>query len=116
MKFKVALKQGQKTWIEYIEAPSLEAVLSFYNQVSTAKVIRVEQIVYTSEGNPPLDDGRYYSLVKVIARNGAGQSKQFIFHNVRLFLNQRDLSSLIRRYLKVAGQPVEGVLTVLWKK
>jgi len=114
-KYKVALKQGQKTWIEYVEADSVEDILSFYSVVSTAKVIRIEKIVYEDlSGNIPVDDRNYWSLVKVVARRD-GFSRQYIFHNVKRNLSGRDLASYMRRYLKVAGGPIEGVITVLWK-
>jgi len=116
MRFKVALKQGQKTWVEYVEAETLEDVLNFYKAVSTAKVVRVEQILYEdTDKKIPFDDGNYYSLVKVIARR-EGFSRQYIFHNVRLSISAKDLANLMRSYLKVAGGKIEGVITVLWKK
>jgi hypothetical protein len=116
MKFKVSLKQGQKTWTEYIEADSLKDVLNFYRAVSTAKVVRVEQILYEDNSKEvPLDDRNYFSLVKVIARRD-GFSRQYIFHNVKLSLSVKELADLMRQYLKVAGGKIEGVITVLWKR
>jgi len=116
MRFKVALRQGQKTWIEYIEAKSLEDVLNFYKAVSTAKVVRVEQIVYENENeNVPLDDRSYWSIVKVIARRD-GFSRQYLFHNVKLNIDTEKLAELMRQHLRVAGGKIEGVITVLWKR
>jgi len=115
MKFKITLKQGQKTWVEYAEAGSLQDVLAFYKAVSTAKVIKVEQILYEDNGEVPLDDRKYYSLVKVIARR-EGFARQYIFHNVKLSISFNELADLMRKYLNVAGGKIEGVITVLWKK
>jgi len=116
MKFKVALRQGQKTWVEYVEAKSLEDVLSFYEAVSTAKVVRVEQIVYENEnGNVPLDDRQYWSLVKVIARRD-GFARQYLFHNLKLSIDAVKLAELMRSHLLVAGGKIEGVITSLWKR
>ena len=116
MRFKVALKQGQKIWVGHIEADSLEDVLSFYKAVSTAKVVRVEQILYEdTDKKVPLDDRNYYSLVKVIARR-EGFCRQYIFHNVKLSVSFNELANLMRKHLKVAGGKIEGVVNVLWKR
>ena len=115
-KFKVALKQGQKTWIEYVEADRVEDVLAFYKRVSAAKVVRIEKIVYEEPmGDVPLDDRRYWSLVKVIARRD-GFSRQYVFHNLKLSVDGKNLAEAMRNYLKVAGGKIDGVITVLWKR
>jgi hypothetical protein len=116
MEFKVTLRQGQKTFVEYVESDNWRDVLEFYKRISTAKVVKIEQIVYKSSDDFVPDDGNYWSLVKVIARSNNGYARQFVFHNVKLSIDQRDLSELVRQYLKVAGRPIEGLVTVLWKR
>ncbi len=116
-KYKVALKQGQKTWIEYVEADSVDDILGFYSLVSTAKVIRIEKIVYEASPDVSIsvDDRKYWSLVKVIARRDM-YSRQYIFHNLKLSMDSLKLAEYMRKYLKVAGGPIEGIITTLWKR
>ena len=114
--FKVTLRQGQKTWVEYVEAGSWEDVLAFYKAVTTAKVTKIEQIVYRgNEREFVPDDGRYWRAVKVIVRR-EGWARQYFFHNVRLSITPQKLSELLRQYLRVANGKIEGIVNVLWKR
>lgn len=113
--FKVTLRQGQKTWVEYVEADTLEDVLSFYKAISTARVVKIEQIVYKGSDEFVPDDGNYWRMVKVIARRD-GVARQYLFHNVRLSITPQKLTELLKQHLKVANGKIEGVVTVLWKR
>jgi len=115
MEFKVTLRQGQKTFVEYVEADNWRDVLEFYERVSTAKVVKIEQIVYKSDGFVP-DNGNYWGMVKFIVRSSSGYSRQYVFHNVKLSHDSRSLSDLVKRYLKVAGKSIDSILVVLWKR
>ena len=115
MRYKVTLRLGAKTFVEYVEADSLNDVLSFYRAVSRAKVSKVELVLYEDNSEPPSDDVvNRWNLVKVIARRN-GFSRQYIFHAVKRNLGLRELSEAMKRYLKVHNGRIEGILTVLWK-
>ena len=55
-KYRVQLKQGSKTFVEHIEAKSLQAVLDFFALISTAKVTEVLKIEYEDTTKQPVDD------------------------------------------------------------
>ena len=115
MRYKITLRLGAKTFVEYVEADSLNDVLNFYRAVSRAKVSKVELVVYEDNSEPPPDSiSDRWNLVKVIARRN-GYSRQYIFHAVKRNLGLRELSEAMRRYLRVHNGRIEGVLTVLWK-
>lgn len=114
--FKVTLRQGQKTWVEYVEANVWEDVLAFYKAVTTADIVKIEQIVYRNPKREFIpDDGKYWKSVKVIVRRD-GFARQYFFHNVRLSITPQKLSELLRQYLRVANGKIEGVVNVLWKR
>ncbi len=111
--FKVVLRLGEKTFTEYVEADSVEDILSFYSQVSEAEVIRIERVVYEKNAVP---QRKYWSLVKVLARSNSGIARQYIFHGVKRSVSERDLVGAMKRFLKVGGKRIDGVITTLWKK
>ena len=113
--FKVTLRQGQKTWVEYVEADTWKDALSFYKTVSTARVVKIEQVVYRSNEEFVLDDGSYWKMAKVIARRD-GIARQYLFHNIKLSITPQKLAELLKQYLRVANGKIEGVVTVLWKR
>ena len=111
--FKVSLRLGEKTIVEYVEADSVEDILVFYSQVSEAEVIRIEKVVYEKNVVP---QRKYWSLVKVLARSNSGIARQYIFHGVKRSVSERELLNAMRRFLRVEGQRIDSVLTTLWKK
>lgn len=115
-KYRVQLKQGKRTITEYIEAKNLQALLNFYNTISTMQVSEVLKVEYEDKSNPPLDDFNYYSIVKVFARNSNRQMRQFIFHNVKPSISETDLINAIKTNLEINGFSVDSTVINLWKR
>ncbi len=107
------MRLGEKTFTEYVEADSVEDILSFYSQVSEAEVIRIEKVVYEKNVVP---QRKYWSLVKVLAHSNSGIARQYIFHGVKSSVSERDLVGAMKSFLKVGGKRIDGVITTLWKK
>ncbi len=116
-KYKVSLKQGSKTWVEYIETDNLQSLLDFYSQITTAKIKKVEEIVYEDPSNSfIIDDGNYWDYVKVFVRNkSTSKMKQYIFKHIKRNKNEKELASLFKQYLKIDGGKVDAVVSLIIK-
>ena len=115
-KYRVQLKQGSKTFVEHIEAKSLQAVLDFFALISTAKVTEVLKVEYEDTTKQPVDDMNYYPVCKLMLSNSANHvSRQVVVHNVKLTKNLTDVINASKQYLEVSGFPVTSSYSSLLK-
>lgn len=115
--FRVQLKQGKRTIVENVEAKSLDALLAFYQAITTMEVKEVLRVEYLNPSETvPIDDFNYQSLVKTIATDKeTRRSRQFIFHNVKNSISEQELYSLMRTYLEVSGGSIDSITGTLFK-
>jgi len=115
--YKVQLKQGSRTIVEYIEAPSVSSVLSFYESITTMKVTEVLKIEYEYEGSViPPDDFQYQKIYRALVKeNSTGSSRQVIFHNIKPSVSSTNMAALIKSHLEIGGMNVDSVLCNLMK-
>lgn len=112
--FKITQMQGSKTITSALECKDLKACLDLLNQISTAKVVQIQQIVYESDTNlKPVDDFNYMRQYKALAKNDSNCSKQFLFHHVKKNLNDDELIKLVKTYCEVDGKKVSSVVSSL---
>ncbi|WP_456400159.1 hypothetical protein [Persephonella sp.] len=115
-KYRVQLKQGKRTIVEYIESDSVNSVLSFYNSLTTMKVSQILEVKYIDESDPPVDDFSYFSVVKVICSNDYRQSRQFIFHNVKLTVDENKLSQLLKNHIQINSHKITSVVINMFRR
>ena len=113
--FRVQLKQGSRTIVNHLEADSWEDILNFYNLVSTMKVSEILEVRYSDKTQPPVDDFNYNRLFKCFIRNSDKKvSRQIILHNLKPNMTSAKISDYIKKYLKIEGLKVDGVMTTLF--
>lgn len=116
--YRVQLKQGQRTIVETVEADNVSDVVSFYEQVSTMKLTEVLEIKYIASNTTiPPDDFNYTKLFKCFVKNNqANVSRQLILHNIKNSVDEKQLFSYIKQYLKVDNLKVNSIVGALFKK
>jgi len=114
--FRVQLKQGSRTIVNHLEAGKWEDILAFYEKVSTMQVSEILEVKYRNDTKPPIDDFNYKRLYKGIIRNEESHiSRQIILHNIKQSVNLNELVGYIKKYLKIEGKKIDGVLTNLFR-
>lgn len=115
-KYKVQLKQGSRTLVDYIEAKSVADVLAFYSTLSTMKVSEILKIEFEDNTKPSIDDFNYWSLFKGIIANADRMSHQIIIHNIKPNKNEKDIAMACQTHLEVNSLSVKSIMTGLFKK
>lgn len=116
--YKVQLKQGSRTIVEYIECSSVASALSFFESVTTMKVTEILKIEYQAPENTiiPNDDFQYRKIYKAFIKDTTtNQSRQVIFHNIKLTVNENELANYIMAYLEIEGLKADSVYCSLFK-
>lgn len=115
-RYKVTLKQGNKTMVADYEAKSLNDLVMFLDKVSTCKVSCIQEVVFEdNKKNVPIDDFNYFKQYKAHTSNENSRiSRQVIVHNVKKTINQNEMADLIIQHLEVNGQKIDGVVCSLF--
>jgi len=115
--YRVQLKQGKRTLVEHVEAKSLSSLLAFFDYITTMKVSEVLKVEYTNPSDLiPVDDFVYDSLFKTIAKTeSTGVSRQFIFHNIKKTVSEKELFLKMRECLEVNNQAIYSIYASLTK-
>ena len=115
--YKVQLKQGSRTLVEYIEASSVSDVQAFYSTVTTMKLTEVLKVEYQASDNSiPIDDFNYNRLYKAFIKDtSTGKSRQVILHHLKKSLNENEIADYIKAYMKIDGVAVDSVYCSLMK-
>ena len=115
-KYKVQLKQGKRTLVEYGEFKSVAACQAFYETLTTMKLTEILKVEYEDETEPPVDDFNYRSLFKgVVANKQTRQSRQVILHNIKLSKNESDIYSACVEYMDLNGSNIDSITATLFK-
>ena len=115
-KYRVQLKQGSRTIVNHIEAKSVDAVLAFFNELTTMQVSQILEIKYEDNSTPPIDDFNYKPLYKGFIRNDSThKSKQIILHNIKPNKHETDIYRACQQYLEIDGSRVDSVVSSLFK-
>ena len=115
-KYRVQLKQGKRTIVEHIEGKSVDAVLNFYNTLTTMKVTEILKIEYQDNTTPPIDDYNYQSLFKGFIRNkDSRKMKQIILHNLKKSVNEDDIYNACISNLEIDSLSIDSVTLTLFK-
>jgi len=115
-KYKIQLKQGSKTYVQYGEFKSVDSCLLFYSTLSTAKVTEILRVEYENDTLPPVDDLQYFPIYKGFVRvSETRKSKQIIINHVKLSKNEGDIARLAVECCEVDGVAVDAVVTSLLK-
>ena len=93
-KYRVQLKQGQRTIVDHIEAKSVSDCLAFYENLTTMKVTEILKVEYEAPKTSiiPIDDFNYYQIFKGYLHTDTRQSKQVILHNIKLSKREKDIA------------------------
>lgn len=114
--YKIQLKQGKRTLVEYVEGKSVASLLAFYEFITTMKVTEILEVKYLYEGDViPVDDFVYDGLFKVFAKTDQRTSKQFIFHNIKKTVNDTELFTKMVECLEVGNLPITSCFSPLRK-
>ena len=115
-KYRVQLKQGSKTYVEHIEAKSVQSVLDFFALLSTAKVTEILKLEYEDTTKQPVDDMNYYPVCKLMLANSEKHvSRQVIIHNVKSTKSIDDVLTAAKQHLEVSGFSVTSSYSSLLK-
>jgi len=115
-KYRVQLKQGKRTVVEHIEAKSVDAVINFYNTLTTMKLTEILKIEFQDTTTPPIDDYNYQSLFKGFVKNSdTRQVKQIILHNVKPTVDEDAIYSACIANLEINGTNIDSVTATLFK-
>lgn len=115
-KYKIQLKQGKRTLVEYGEFKSVEACLAFYQNLSTMQVSEILKVEYEDLSDAPIDDYNYRSLFKGIIKNTDSRtSQQIILHNIKLTKNENDIYHACMQYMEIKGLKVDAITASLFK-
>lgn len=116
-KYKIQLKQGKRTLVEHGEFKNVASVLAHFNRISTMQVCEILKIEYEDESIPPIDDFNYRSLFKgILKNNDTRQSKQVIFHNIKMNINENDIYNSCIQNMEINNGHVDSVISSLFKK
>lgn len=115
-KYRVQLKQGSNTKTAHIEAKSVQAVLDFYQSLTTMQVTEILKLEYSDETLPPVDDMAYYPVVKMfIANDDSRKSVQFYFQNMKLNKNEEDVVLKAKQCLEIDNLNIDSIRSLLIK-
>jgi hypothetical protein len=115
-KYKIQLKQGKRTLVDYGEFKSVASVLAHYEAISTMKVTEILRVEYESDSNIPIDDFNYQSLFKgIIKNNDSRKSKQVIFHNIKNSIGENDIYNSCKQNMEIDSLRVDEITATLFK-
>ncbi|MFA6195655.1 MAG: hypothetical protein WC656_03310 [Sulfurimonas sp.] len=116
-KYRIQQKQGKRTLVTHGEFKSVTACLTHFNTISTMKVTEILKVEYEDETTPPIDDYVYQSLFKgIITDSSNRQSKQVIFHNIKLTQSENDIYNSCIAHMEINNHSVDGGMCTLFKK
>ena len=115
-KYRVQLKQGQRTIVEHIEAKSVADLLAFFKEITTMQVTEVLKIEYEDHTMPPIDDFNYYQIFKGYMHTSNRQSKQIILHNIKPSKTEKDIAMACKLHLEVNTVNVDSLISALFKR
>lgn len=116
-RYRIQLKQGKRTLVEYGEFKSLSSLLAHYETISTMKVTEVLKIEYENDSSIPADDFAYHSIFKAMIKNeNARISQQVIFHNIKLNKSEVDIYNSIKANMEIDNLTVDSIYCTLFKK
>ena len=115
--YRIQLKQGKRTVVEYVEGKSVTALLTFFEYITTMKVTEILRVEYSAPEDTiiPIDDFVYDGLFKVFVKNDQRSSKQFIFHNIKKTVNDTELFAKMVECLEVGNLPITSCFSPLRK-
>lgn len=116
-KYKIQLKQGKRTLVEYGEFKSVDACLMFFQTLSTMKVTEILKVEYEDlSEHIPIDDFNYRSLCKLMIKNKTSRvTKQVILHNIKMTKNENEIYMAMVENMEIDGLKVDGVTATLFK-
>ncbi len=115
-KYQVQLKCASRTIVNRVEAKSVEAVLTFFNTLTSMQVSQILRIEYEDNTLPPVDDMAYYPLVKFfVANEETRKSIQVVLHNMKLTKNETDVVTLAKECLSIDGLTIDSIRSILIK-
>lgn len=116
--FQVQLKQGKNIKNVDLEAKNVDSILSFFEYASTMKVTLIKEIVYSLPPDSviPVDDFQYNTLFSTFAKNTAGVSREFIFNNIKLIRNEREIFQKMRESFEIEGLNIDTIYASMFKR
>ena len=96
-----------------VEAKSLEAILSFYDQVSTAKVTMVKEIVYQKQ--PKLNTNYNYDEELRILAKSKDYTNLIILKHPKTNLSLDKIAKSVKSHLTINGQKIISILNIIKK-
>jgi len=115
-KYKIQLKQGKRTLVDYGEFKSVSHVLEHYRTLTTMQVSEICRVEFEDESTPPVDDFNYYSLFKGIIKNKESRkAKQVIFHNIKKTKGENDIYNSCMQNMEIDGMNVDEIIATLFK-
>lgn len=115
-KYKIQLKQGKRTLVDYGEFKSVSHVLEHYRTLTTMKVSEISKVEFEDESTPPVDDFNYFSLFKGIIKNKESRkAKQVIFHNIKTNKGEDDIYNSCKQNMEIDGLNVDEIIATLFK-
>lgn len=116
-RYKIQLKQGKRTLVEYGEYKSVSHVLQHFQNISTMKVTEILKVEYESDGVIPSDDFQYFSIFKGMIKNDdSRKSQQVIFHNIKLSVTEQTIYNSIKQNMEIDSLNVDSIYCSLFKK
>lgn len=116
--YQVQLKQGKNSKTVEIEAKNPEAILAFFEYVTTMKVTLIRQIVYTASTSViPIDDFNYNTLFMTFAKNEtSGASREFVINNVKKNRDEHEIFSKMKDCFEIEGLRIDTIYSSFFKE
>ena len=114
--YKVQMKQGSSTVVNYYEAKSVNELLTFRQSITTMRVSEILKVEYSDDEKPPIDDFNYCSLYKGYVRSANNLSSQIVIQNVKKTVNEKKIAELCKLHLELKGAKIGSIHSSLFKK
>lgn len=106
-KYQVLYKYNTKSFVDIFEAPNVDSVLSFFDDISATEIVEVREFVFELSQYKE-DDGNYIhsSSIKISSDNFF---YSFKIPKLKKTVNDTELSNYIKQYLKSKNESIKTI-------
>lgn len=108
--YKVKLKSGSRSVIDYIEAKSTQDVISFFKNVTSMSLVEIVETVKLNVNFSKIDNpSTYWNYLKVKCENIDKEYKYFEFYSVKKSLSTNSIYSVIFNNFTVNSKAIKSI-------
>ncbi len=112
MRFKVSIKEGSKTYIEYVETKNLQDCISFLNIISSAEITKIVEFKKFKTSKNIDDPNATHPYVRFTVINKNGEGKPIHLYNV-IQGKLDEIANHLFENMLVNDKPIERVINTL---